>query len=95
MLLAVTTDPSLLVIPINEFTPFTLFISTFEFSPTLISLSFTLLKVRLLAVTSDPEKSIASFPIFENLLLLITPLLKSKSIESEAVSSKKFLYSKI
>ena len=43
-------------------------------------------------LTIDPEKSIASLPIFLNKALLIIPLLKSKSIES-AKFSKNSIFS--
>ena len=55
-------------------------------SPTLIILSLTLLKYISSTITFDPEKSIASFPMFSKLALLMTPLLKSKSIASESFS---------
>ena len=80
----VTNESSLLTIPACESIAEIFEISIKDFSPTLITLSLIFLKSEFSTIASDPEKSIASFLIFSNLLDLILPLLKSMSIASDS-----------
>ena len=57
-----------------------------EFSPTLINLSPIFSKKTSLIIILDPDKSIASLPIFIKLTCSIWPSLKSTSIASEKFS---------
>ena len=79
---------SLTAIPTSELLIFKLFISTFEFSPTLIDLSSTLLVNILFAKILALEKSKQSFPIFSHFRLSILDDPESTSSASDFVFKK-------